>query len=84
MRKVKVLVARDTAYFDGNDGDHGFSGFLRHVVKCIQEYIPPVVRYTPNAHQEGLRSRNINYFICSIQELTFPPYQRRQNAQLDD
>ena len=27
---------------DGNDGDHGFAGDLHHVVKCMQEYIPPV------------------------------------------
>ena len=25
---------------DGNSGDHGFSGSLRHVVKSIQEYVP--------------------------------------------
>ena len=26
---------------DGNDGGHGFDGSLRHVVKCMQEYVPP-------------------------------------------
>jgi hypothetical protein len=26
----------------GNDGDHGFSGSLRHVVQKMQEYVPDV------------------------------------------
>lgn len=26
---------------DGNDGGHGFDGPLRHVVKSMQDYVPP-------------------------------------------
>ncbi|MDE2010490.1 MAG: hypothetical protein KGJ09_10525 [Candidatus Omnitrophica bacterium] len=25
---------------DGNDGDHGFSGSLRYVVECMQDFTP--------------------------------------------
>lgn len=25
----------------GNDGSHGFGGDLHHVVRCMQEYVPP-------------------------------------------
>jgi hypothetical protein len=26
---------------DGNDGDHRFAGSIYHVVRCMQEYVPP-------------------------------------------